>query len=60
MKSTFNHALPKDDQAKFRGEVVNTLTTLFSLNDGGAGGTDNPADDAGRSTGSPTSSCPTS
>jgi hypothetical protein len=48
MKSTYNHALPKDDQANFRGEVVNTLTTLFSLNDmgGPVGGTDDPANDA--------------
>lgn len=48
MKSTYNHALPKDDQANFRGEVVNTLTTLFSLNDAGGpvGGTDDPSDDA--------------
>ena len=48
MKSDFNHGRPVDDQANFRGEVVNTLTTLFSLNDmgGPVGGTDNPADDA--------------
>ena len=47
MKSTFNHGDPKNDQAAFRGEVVNTLTTLFSLNDPatGLGGKDNPADD---------------
>jgi hypothetical protein len=47
MKSTYNHALPKDDQANFRGEVVNTLTTLFSLNDTGGpvGGTDDPSND---------------
>lgn len=42
-KSAFNHSSPADDQALWRGEVVDTLTTLFSLNDG----TDpNPGDDA--------------
>jgi hypothetical protein len=47
-KSAFNKAHPMDDQANFRGEVVNTLTTLFSLNDTGGpvGGMDNPSDDA--------------
>lgn len=50
MKSAFNHAQPKDDQANFRGEVVNTLQTLFSLNDTGGpvGGSDDPSDDAGQ------------
>jgi hypothetical protein len=48
LKSTFNHAQPKDDRASFRGEVVNTLRTLFSLNDKGGpvGGSDDPSDDA--------------
>ena len=32
-KSTFNKSQPKNDQATFRGEVVNTLKVLFSLND---------------------------
>ncbi len=32
-KSTFNKSQPKNDQAAFRGEVVNTLKVLFSLND---------------------------
>lgn len=32
-KSTFNKSQPKNDQAAFRGEVVNTLQVLFSLND---------------------------
>ena len=42
-KSAFNHTDPVDDQARWRGEVVDTLTTLFSLNDA----TDpNPGDDA--------------
>ena len=42
-KSAYNHTEPVDDQARWRGEVVDTLTTLFSLNDA----TDpNPGDDA--------------
>jgi hypothetical protein len=42
-KSAFNHSSPVDDQALWRSEVVDSLTTLFSLNDG----TDpNPGDDA--------------
>ena len=46
-KTTFNHGDPSTDVATWRPEVVNTLTTLFSLNDlgGGLGGTDNPSDD---------------
>ena len=41
-KSAFNHTDPVNDQAMWRGEVVDTLTTLFSLNDA----TDpNPGDD---------------
>ncbi len=49
-KSTYNHSDPADDQANFRGEVVNSLQTLFSLNDPatGLGGTDDPSDDAGK------------
>jgi hypothetical protein len=49
-KSTFNHAVPKNDVATFKGEVVNTLQTLFSLNDQGGpvGGTDDPSDDASK------------
>jgi hypothetical protein len=49
LKSAFNQAHPRDDQASFRGEVANTLATLFSLNDAGGpvGGTDDPSDDAG-------------
>jgi hypothetical protein len=34
LKTTFNHGQPVDDQMSFRSEVVDTLTTLFSLNDG--------------------------
>jgi hypothetical protein len=47
-KSDFNKGKPVDDQANFRGEVVNTLTTLFSLNDmgGPVGGNDDPSNDA--------------
>lgn len=42
-KSAFNHSDPVNDQANWRSEVVDTLTTLFSLNDA----TDpNPGDDA--------------
>jgi hypothetical protein len=44
-KSAYNHADPADDQARWRGEVVDTLTTLFSLNDGVDS---NPGDDAGQ------------
>jgi hypothetical protein len=41
-KSAYNHTDPVNDQAMWRGEVVDTLTTLFSLNDA----TDpNPGDD---------------
>lgn len=43
MEDAFNYAHPKDDQANFRAEVVDTLTLLYSLNDGMG---DNPADDA--------------
>jgi hypothetical protein len=41
-KDSYNAGQPKDDQAKWRGEVVDTLTTLFGLNDGA----DDPSDDA--------------
>lgn len=53
MKSTFNKGKPVDDQATFRAEVVNSLTTLFSLNDAGGalGGTDAASDDAGKISG---------
>jgi hypothetical protein len=44
-KSAYNHSDPVDDQANWRSEVVDTLTTLFSLNDA----TDpNPGDDAAK------------
>jgi Domain of unknown function (DUF4331) len=44
-KSTYNHSKPAQDQALWRGEVVDTLTTLFSLNDGSD---PDPGDDAGQ------------
>jgi hypothetical protein len=44
-KSAYNHTRPVDDQAMWRSEVIDTLTTLFSLNDA----TDpNPGNDAGQ------------
>jgi hypothetical protein len=42
LKNTYNKSKPANDQARFRSEVVDTLTTLFSLNDTAG---DNPADD---------------
>ncbi|MGH3133542.1 MAG: DUF4331 family protein [Gaiellaceae bacterium] len=42
-KNAFNAAQPKNDQARFRAEVVDTLQVLHSLNDGAG---DNKADDA--------------
>jgi hypothetical protein len=33
LKNTYNHSDPVNDQANFRGEVVDSLTTLFTLND---------------------------
>jgi len=42
-KSTFNKSQPKNDQAAFRSEVVNTLQVLFSLNDAAG---DDKTDDA--------------
>ena len=47
-KTTFNHGSPATDVADWNGEVVDTLNFLFSLNDPVNGGTDNPADDAGK------------
>jgi Domain of unknown function (DUF4331) len=43
LKNTFNHSVPSEDQAKFRSEVVDTLTLLFSLNDASG---DDKSDDA--------------
>jgi hypothetical protein len=42
-KNAFNRSQPKDDQARFRGEVVDTLTLLYSLNDAAG---DDKSDDA--------------
>src|ERR671919_472102 len=43
LKTAYNQASPADDRALFRDEVVDTLTLLFSLNDGAG---DDPSDDA--------------
>ena len=45
LKNSFNAGQPRNDQANFRAEVVNSLALLFTLNDP-PGGSDNPADDA--------------
>ena len=45
-KNTFNHGQPKNDQAAFRSEVVNTLQVLFSLNDAAVG--EDKTDDAAK------------
>jgi hypothetical protein len=43
LKNTYNHSKPSSDRAKFRGEVVDSLQTLFSLNDSSG---DDTSDDA--------------
>ncbi|MEN3310747.1 MAG: hypothetical protein V7645_76 [Actinomycetota bacterium] len=43
LKNTYNHGVPSEDQAKFRSEIVDTLTTLYSLNDAAG---DDKSDDA--------------
>jgi len=48
MKTTFNTSAPRNDQANFRSEVVDTLTVLHSLNDAAG---DNRSDDAGKVSG---------
>ena len=48
MKDAFNTSSPKDDQAKFRAEVVDSLTLLHTLNDAGG---DDKSDDAGKVSG---------
>ena len=48
MKNTYNKTQPSQQRAKFRGEVVDTLQVLFSLNDAAG---DNKADDAGKISG---------
>ncbi len=47
-KNAYNAAHPRDDRASFRGEVVDTLTALYSLNDGAG---DDPSDDAAKISG---------
>jgi hypothetical protein len=42
MKNSFNGSRPANDVNRWRGEVVDTLTTLHSLNDGSG---DDPSDD---------------
>ena len=43
LEDAFNAGQPADDQAAFRGEVVDSLSLLFSLNNGSG---DDPSDDA--------------
>src|SRR5439155_25490970 len=43
LNNTYNHSVPSDDQAKFRSEIVDTLTVLYSLNDSAG---DDKSDDA--------------
>ncbi len=45
LEDQFNRTLPNRDQARWRSEVVNSLTLLHSLNDGSG---DDPSDDAGK------------
>jgi hypothetical protein len=45
LEDKFNFGKPKDDQANFRAEIVNSLTLLFSLNDASG---DDPSDDAAK------------
>lgn len=45
LKNTYNHGVPSNDQAQFRPEIVDTLTTLFSLNDSAG---DDKSDDAAK------------
>jgi len=47
-KDSYNAARPAGDQATYRGEVVDTLQTLFSLNDSSG---DDTSDDAGKISG---------
>ena len=56
MKDEYNRTQPSQDQAKWRSEIVDTLTTLYSLNDK----SDDKSDDAKKSPASPTCSCRTS
>jgi hypothetical protein len=45
LKNTYNHSVPSEDRAQFRGEVVDTLQLLYSLNDKAG---DDPSDDAAK------------
>ena len=45
LKNTYNHSAPSEDRAQFRGEVIDTLTVLYTLNDGAG---DNKSDDAAK------------
>ena len=45
LKNTYNHSVPSEDQSKFRSEVVDTLTLLYSLNDKAG---DDKSDDAAK------------
>jgi hypothetical protein len=45
LKNTYNHSVPSEDQAKFRSEIVDTLTLLYSLNDSAG---DDKSDDAAK------------
>ncbi len=47
MEDSFNTSNPRDDRTKFRAEVVDSLTVLFSLNDA----TDDKTDDAAKISG---------
>ncbi|MEX2210548.1 MAG: DUF4331 family protein [Gaiellaceae bacterium] len=47
-RNKYNASAPASDRAKFRGEVVDSLRTLFSLNDESG---DNKSDDAGKISG---------
>jgi hypothetical protein len=47
-KDSYNEARPRNDQANYRAEVVDTLQTLHSLNDGAG---DDTSDDAGKISG---------
>ena len=48
LKTSYNTSHPKDDVAKFRAEIVDTLTLLHTLNDATD---DNTGDDAGKVSG---------
>jgi Domain of unknown function (DUF4331) len=45
LKNTYNHSVPSEDRTKFRSEIVDTLSVLYSLNDGAG---DDKSDDAAK------------